>query len=81
MEPQVTRELALQHGMTAEEYDLAVKALGRPPTYTELGIVSVRTRGINQRGEVVVELARSFMVPKRGTVEDAFPATDAEWTV
>jgi len=41
MEPQVTRELALQHGMTAEEYDLAVKALGRPPTYTELGIVSV----------------------------------------
>ena len=41
MEPQVTRELALQHGMTAEEYDLAVEALGRPPTYTELGIVSV----------------------------------------
>jgi len=27
--------------MTAEEYDLAVQALGRPPTYTELGIVSV----------------------------------------
>jgi phosphoribosylformylglycinamidine synthase len=40
-EPQVTRELALQHGLTAEEYDRAVAALGRTPTYTELGIVSV----------------------------------------
>jgi phosphoribosylformylglycinamidine synthase II len=41
MEPEVTRELALQHGMTAEEYGLAVKALGRAPTYTELGVFSV----------------------------------------
>jgi itaconyl-CoA hydratase len=47
----------------------------------QLGIVSVRTRGINQRGEVVIEFARSFMVPKRGSEVDAFPATAAEWTV
>jgi phosphoribosylformylglycinamidine synthase len=40
-EPEVTRELALQHGLTAEEYERAVAALGRTPTYTELGIVSV----------------------------------------
>ncbi len=40
-EPQVTRELALAHGMTAEEYDRAVAALGRAPSYTELGIFSV----------------------------------------
>ncbi|PYT17327.1 MAG: phosphoribosylformylglycinamidine synthase subunit PurL [Acidobacteria bacterium] len=40
-EPQVTRELALAHGMTAEEYDRAVAALGRTPSYTELGIFSV----------------------------------------
>ena len=40
-DPVVTRDLALQHGMTAEEYDRAVQALGRTPTYTELGIVSV----------------------------------------
>jgi itaconyl-CoA hydratase len=62
----------------AETEVLAARESGSRP---KLGIVSVRTRGINQRGEVVVELARSFMVPKRGTVEDAFPATDAEWTV
>ncbi|HEU4400960.1 MAG TPA: phosphoribosylformylglycinamidine synthase subunit PurL [Candidatus Polarisedimenticolia bacterium] len=40
-EPEVGRDLALQHGMTAEEYDLAVAALGRPPSYTELGILAV----------------------------------------
>ena len=40
-EPQVTRELALAHGMTAEEYERAVAALGRTPSYTELGIFSV----------------------------------------
>jgi len=40
-EPAVTRELALAHGMTAEEFDRAVAALGRAPSYTELGIVSV----------------------------------------
>ncbi len=40
-EPGVTRELALQHGLTAEEYDRAVALLGRTPSYTELGIVSV----------------------------------------
>jgi phosphoribosylformylglycinamidine synthase II len=40
-EPEVTRDLALQHGLTAEEYDRAAAALGRTPTYTELGILSV----------------------------------------
>jgi phosphoribosylformylglycinamidine synthase len=40
-EPTVTRELALQHGLTAEEYDRAVALLGRTPSYTELGIVAV----------------------------------------
>src|SRR5262249_9163615 len=41
MDPKVTRELALQHGLTAEEYDRAVEALGRTPTYTELRLYSV----------------------------------------
>ena len=40
-EREVTRDLALQHGLTSDEYDLAVKALGRAPTWTELGIISV----------------------------------------
>jgi itaconyl-CoA hydratase len=29
------------------------------------GIVSVRTRGVNQRDEVVCEFERSFLIPKR----------------
>ncbi len=40
-EPEVTRELALHHGLTDEEYDKVLTILGRTPTYTELGIYSV----------------------------------------
>jgi itaconyl-CoA hydratase len=48
-----------------------------------VGIVSVRTRGINQRHEVVLEFKRSFMVYKRGALEvmNAFPITDSEWSI
>jgi itaconyl-CoA hydratase len=47
------------------------------------GIVAIRTRGVNQRHEVVIEFTRSFMVFKSTApeVEDTFPATDAPWTV
>jgi itaconyl-CoA hydratase len=47
------------------------------------GIVGIRTRGVNQRAEVVIEFTRSFMVFKRDAPEvlDVFPATDAAWTV
>jgi itaconyl-CoA hydratase len=45
------------------------------------GIVGVRTRGINQRREVVCEFARSFLVPKRAAAVDAFPASDEPWRV
>ena len=49
----------------------------------EVGIVSVRSRGINQRREVVIEFKRTFMIYKRDAPEvtDTFPGTDAEWTV
>lgn len=30
------------------------------------GIVTVRTQGVNQRGEIVIEFRRSFLVPRRG---------------
>ncbi len=40
-EPEVTRELAKEHGLTDEEYDKILSILGRTPTYTELGIFSV----------------------------------------
>jgi acyl dehydratase len=47
------------------------------------GIVSIRTRGINQRREVVIEFVRTFMVFRRDAPEiaDAFPVTDEDWTV
>ncbi|HUI08794.1 MAG TPA: phosphoribosylformylglycinamidine synthase subunit PurL [Bacteroidota bacterium] len=40
-EPVVTRELALKHGLTPEEFERILAILGRTPTYTELGIYSV----------------------------------------
>jgi itaconyl-CoA hydratase len=48
-----------------------------------VGIVAVRTRGINQRHEVVLEYRRSFMVYKRDApeVDGLFPATASDWSV
>ncbi len=37
----VTQQLLAQHGITAEEYDRILAALGRTPSLTELGIYSV----------------------------------------
>jgi acyl dehydratase len=49
----------------------------------QCGIVQVRTRGVNQKGDVVIEFTRSFMVFKRNAPEvmDLFPSTEAPWTV
>jgi acyl dehydratase len=48
-----------------------------------VGIISMRCRGINQRREVVIEFKRTFMVYKRDAqeVSSMFPGTDADWTV
>lgn len=40
-EPEVTLDLALEHGLIKEEYERILKILGRIPTFTELGIFSV----------------------------------------
>ncbi len=40
-EPAVTKDLALNHGLTEDEYERVLSILGRTPTYTELGIYSV----------------------------------------
>ena len=40
-QPKVTLELALEHGLTKEEYNKIVKILERIPTFTEIGIFSV----------------------------------------
>lgn len=52
-------------------------------TRPNVGIVTVRCRGINQRREVVIEYRRTFMVYRRAAPEvtGTFPGTDAEWTV
>jgi itaconyl-CoA hydratase len=55
------------------------RSRGRPT----VGIVGIRTRGINQRREVVIEFMRSFMAYSRDApeAESHFPLTDVEWTV
>ncbi len=40
-EPEVNLQLALEHGITEEEYNWIGEKLGRVPTFTELGIFSV----------------------------------------
>ena len=49
----------------------------------KVGIVTMRSRGVNQRREVVIEFKRTFMVYKRGVpeAEPAFPGTDTDWSV
>jgi itaconyl-CoA hydratase len=55
------------------------------PTATnpKVGIVSMRTRGLNQRGEVVIEFLRSFMAARRDDPEarSPFPTAGTSWTV
>jgi itaconyl-CoA hydratase len=48
-----------------------------------VGIVSMRTRGVNQRGEVVIEYLRTFMLYRRGADEaqSVFPEPLSAWTV
>ncbi|MDP4117228.1 MAG: phosphoribosylformylglycinamidine synthase subunit PurL, partial [Bacteroidota bacterium] len=41
IEKTVTLELALEHGLTNDEYNKIIKILGRTPSFTELGIFSV----------------------------------------
>ena len=46
-----------------------------------VGIVRMRSRGINQRREVVIEFERTIMIYRRDAPEaaDDFPGTDAAW--
>lgn len=64
----------------AESEILSLRPSNSRPT---VGIVGVRTRGINQHRAVVIEFTRSFMVFRRDAPEvtDLFPNTDSDWTV
>jgi itaconyl-CoA hydratase len=77
-------EIRLPHPVFAGDTlwsETEVTAVRESSSRPAQGIVSVRTRGINQRREVVVEFARTFMVPNRAAHEGAFPATDEPWAV
>ncbi|MSP62926.1 MAG: phosphoribosylformylglycinamidine synthase subunit PurL, partial [Myxococcales bacterium] len=41
LQPQVTVEIARQHGLSDEEFGRVRSILGREPSWTELGIFSV----------------------------------------
>jgi itaconyl-CoA hydratase len=49
----------------------------------QMGVVTIRSRGINQDGEVVVEFRRAFLCYRRGApeVQGGAPAVDEPWTV
>jgi itaconyl-CoA hydratase len=49
----------------------------------DVGVITMRSRGINQRGEVVIEFRRVFMVYRRdaAAVRPRFPEPSTEWTV
>lgn len=49
----------------------------------DVGIVSMRTRGVNQGGEVVIEYRRTFMAYRRVPLaeRDPFPVTSDPWRV
>lgn len=50
----------------------------------QMGVVTIRSRGINQDGEVVVEFRRAFLCYKRDAPEvqnGRAPAVDSPWTV
>lgn len=56
----------------------------RPSESTpSVGIVAMRTRGINQRKEVVIEFKRTAMIYRRGVPEatSEFPGTGDSWRV
>jgi acyl dehydratase len=46
------------------------------------GIVTVRSRGLNQDGDVILEYKRSVLVARRGTTrdDDLFPKAKRPWT-
>jgi itaconyl-CoA hydratase len=58
-----------------------ILALRQSESNPSVGIVSMRSRGINQRGEVVIEFKRTFMAYKRDApeVQDMFPVTEEAW--
>jgi acyl dehydratase len=64
----------------AESEVLELRASHSRPS---VGIVSIRTRGINQHGQTVIEYRRSFMAYRADAPEaqPSFPQPQSEWSV
>lgn len=62
-EPEVNLDLALEHGLTEEEYGWIVDKLGRTPTFVELGIYSVMWSEHCSYKNSIVELKK---LPREG---------------
>lgn len=60
-----------------------ITGLRRSQSNPSAGLVSMRSRGINQRGEVVIEFTRTFMAYTRDAAAAApmFPRTETAWTL
>lgn len=60
-----------------------IMAVRRSASRPSVGIVSMRSRGVNQRGEVVIEFRRTFMLYSRDAPEaqPLFPEVTADWSV
>ncbi|MBU1880403.1 phosphoribosylformylglycinamidine synthase subunit PurL, partial [bacterium] len=62
--PPVTLDLALQHGLTEEEYQQILDILGRTPTFAELGVFSVMWSEHCSYKNSIAELKK---LPRSGT--------------
>ena len=51
-EPSVNLELALEHGLTQEEYEMIVQCLGTP-SFTELGVYSVMGEHCSYKNSII----------------------------
>ncbi|HMJ96619.1 MAG TPA: MaoC family dehydratase [Thermoleophilaceae bacterium] len=59
-----------------------ILALRESASRPQMGVVTLRSRGINQDGDVVIEFKRTFLAYKRDASEvQRAPSTDEPWTV
>lgn len=80
------QEVALPHPVFAGDTLWAQsEVLSKRPSSSNpaVGIVTVRTRGLNQRDEVVIEFVRTFMIYRRDAAEvrPRVPKIGERWTV
>jgi itaconyl-CoA hydratase len=60
-----------------------ILALRESQSRPQMGVVTLRSRGINQDGDVVIEFKRAFLAYKRDApeVQPLVPPTDQPWSV